>query len=179
MEQKTRSVSDIIENLQKQIDELKGASMPSFPWKPGDKVLMPADETGKRMIRIVPNSDLAVENLGLILGIELYDGEVPACGFIIDKRVHKTFVASEPEKDPNAPPEDFAHNKPKPMTETEQTAAAVAAIFTLKAEDFTGGTGFPKVASLSKAVGFDIQTVIRDAAWTVFKKNNPEWTPDE
>ena len=179
MEQKTRSVSDIIENLQKQIDDLKGASMPSFPWKPGDKVLMPADDTGKRMIKIVPNSDLAVENLGLILGIELYDGEIPTCGFIIDKRVHKTFTAAEPAKDPNAPPEDFKHNKPKPMTETEQTAAVVAAIFTLKADDFTKTTGYPSISVLSKTVGFDVQTPIRDAAWKVFKTNNPEWTPDE
>ena len=116
-------------------------------------------------------------NLFSTLGVELFEGEVPASGFIIDTRKHKAYVASPDQiKDPNALPEDFKHNQPPVLDEKGQVAAVTAGILALKKEDFAKN-GYPKIAELSKVVGFDVQTPIRDVAWDTFKKSQPDWEP--
>jgi hypothetical protein len=176
----TRTFQDIIDNLQKQIDDLRSKNVVVYPGKPGDHVLLPADDTGKRLIKIIPSGEAAVANLFSILGVEVYEGEVPACGYIIDNRKHKAYSAPvEKAENPNEPPKDFKTNTPKELNEKEQVAAVAAAILALNKDDFTVGTGYPKVASLSKIVGFDVQTAIRDAAWETFKKSQPNGEPEE
>ena len=51
--------------------------------KPGDMVALPADEFGRRVIKIVPNSYVASLYVAA-RGCDRYEGEVPRSGYIID-----------------------------------------------------------------------------------------------
>jgi len=173
-----RSVQDIIDGMKKQIAALEGQITITYPWKAGDMVILPADDQGHRRIIVVPNHQLAISNLAVYKGVELYQGEVPQCGYIVENRVHRAFTPiAEPVDESNAPPADFATNKPEPLDERGQTAAVMAVIPMLKAEDFTATHGHPSIAALKNIVGFDVQAPIRDAAWAMFKKVNPDWKP--
>ena len=179
------NTAQIIKNLQKQIDALSGKDEVTYPAGKGEYVLLPADETGKRLIKIVPNGTLAIANLFANKGVEAYVGEIPQCGFIMDERKHRAYTpAPVSPKDAQADvsieqPADFATNKPKALDSKERIAVISAAILGLTKEDFTQTHGYPSIKSLTTIVGFDVETKDRDAAWEAFKKSQPNWVaPD-
>src|SRR3989304_9874527 len=86
-----RSVQDIIDGMKKQIAALEGQITITYPWKAGDMVILPADDQGHRRIIVVPNHQLAISNLAVYKGVELYQGEVPQCGYIVENGVHRAF----------------------------------------------------------------------------------------
>lgn len=174
-----RRLQEQIEAQQKQLNALTGADNVTYPWKAGDMVILPADERNHRRIIIVPKHDLAVSNIGLLKGVELYEGEIPECGYIIDNRKHKAFTTApaSTQSDPNAPPADFSTNKPPDMSELDKVRAVMAGILALGPLDFNKTNSFPKVDALTKIVGFEVVGETRDAAWALFQKSQPNWKP--
>jgi hypothetical protein len=63
-----------------------------------------------------------------------------------------------------------------PLTAGQRIDKIVATIQKLKVADFTD-KHIPKVSTLSKACGFDVEGAERDAAFAVFVKANPDWKP--
>lgn len=66
----------------------------------------------------------------------------------------------------------------EPRDEGITTGALVAAIATLKPEDFAA-TGEPKVGPLRTASGLSVTTEERDAAWAAFQKLKTETGNDQ
>jgi hypothetical protein len=156
-----------------------------YPAGPGERVLMPADDKGKRIIRVVPNDELGIANLFSVKGVEVYVGEVPQCGFIMETpeaRVYKGPQVKEPVepteeatvKLPAGAPPEFNKTKPKVLTDPERLAAVTAAILGLKKDDFNA-SGFPGVAALTGVVGFQVTAKERDAAFAKFQESQPDW----
>ena len=174
----------LIASLQAQLNALQAqvdGKAVEYPFKPGDMVLLPADENGKRLVKIVPNNDMAVANLAMIIGVEKYEGEVPKEGFIIDTRTAKVFqsmpAAKVAQPNPEEKPQDFKTNQPTKIEGQARIGAIIGAIGSLKAADFTKGNGYPSVPALSRVLGYDIEGSERDAAWEAFKKSQPNFEP--
>jgi hypothetical protein len=151
-----------------------------YPAKPGEAVLMPADASGKRRIRKVPNEELGIANLFAVPGIELFHGEIPECGFIMDDPKQRIYQAPQSEQPTEAVKilEEIKTTKPKVLAGKERVAAITAAILALKKDDFNK-SGYPGIAALTQIVGFQVEAKERDEAFEKFTVSQPEWEMPE
>jgi len=69
-----------------------------------------------------------------------------------------------------------AGQDPSALSVGQRMDKIIAAMAELKVADFTD-KHIPKVSSLSKSCGFDVEGAERDAAFAVFAKANPDWKP--
>jgi hypothetical protein len=86
-------------------------------------------------------------------------------------------VGAKPETTGAAVPEGGAAGQdPSALSVGQRMDKIIAAMAEFKVADFTD-KHIPKVSSLSKACGFDVEGAERDAAFAVFVKANPDWKP--